>query len=450
MTIATILPQPRTIFLDVNNNPLSGGSVYTYIPTTTNPKTTWQDATGSTPNDNPIVLDGQGSCLLYGSGQYTLTVNDSAGNLVYTGLSQDLYSLITTGTNTFTGSNTFNGVVSLGSLATATTQMIGDTSTSVATDQFVANAIAANTTATTAPQGRLTLAASAPVMTTDATAQTTVYYLPYIGFYVPVYNGVTFANKAIGASGISLALDSNSGHTGYQSSGGLFDLFAFLNSSTLTLGTGPVWTSSTARSNAISMLTGFWTNTSSITLRYGTASGSTISVAANQATYLGTMYATANGQTGMAFAPSAASGGSNNILGLYNAYNRVQTTSTCMDSTSSWSYSTATWRAANGSNNNRISWVDGLQQSFADSYYLCAMAISNASTVGNTGIILDANTGTPSSITKGGNLSGDLSSPTAALKVTPQIGFHFIQAMENTNQSHSDFSNNQLAISLGM
>lgn len=110
MTVATILPNGRTVFLDANNNPLAGGFVYMYVPpNTTTPKTTWQDATGAVTNANPIVLDGDGSCLLYGSGQYLQEVYDSASNLVYTALTQDTYGLIVAGNNIFTGNNTFSG-----------------------------------------------------------------------------------------------------------------------------------------------------------------------------------------------------------------------------------------------------------------------------------------------------------------------------------------------------
>lgn len=101
MTIATILPEARTVFLDTNNIPLVGGQVFMYVPNTTTPKTTWQDAAGATPNSNPIILDGQGSCLLYGSGQYSQTLKDASGNLIWTGLTQDLYSLIVTNGNFF-------------------------------------------------------------------------------------------------------------------------------------------------------------------------------------------------------------------------------------------------------------------------------------------------------------------------------------------------------------
>ena len=110
MTVATILPNARTVFVDANSNPISGGSVYFYVPpNTTTLKTTWQDASGTIPNTNPVILDGDGSALIYGSGQYLQEVYDANDNLVWSGLTQDPYGLIVNGNNVWTGSNTFNG-----------------------------------------------------------------------------------------------------------------------------------------------------------------------------------------------------------------------------------------------------------------------------------------------------------------------------------------------------
>ena len=88
MTTATILPLPRACFFDANGNPLASGLVYTYIVNTTTPKTTWQDSGEATPNTNPIVLDANGSCLMYGNGSYSLVVTDALGNNVpaYSGI----------------------------------------------------------------------------------------------------------------------------------------------------------------------------------------------------------------------------------------------------------------------------------------------------------------------------------------------------------------------------
>ena len=94
MTTATILPTGRTVFLDASNVPLAGGSVYFYVPNTTTPKSTWQDAGEINLNSNPVILDANGSALIYGSGQYTMSVFDNLGNLVYTALTQDTFALV--------------------------------------------------------------------------------------------------------------------------------------------------------------------------------------------------------------------------------------------------------------------------------------------------------------------------------------------------------------------
>src|SRR5581483_10757883 len=173
----------------------------------------------------------------------------------------------------------------------------------------------------------LTLTSGTPVLTTDVTAAATLYYTPYVGRWCPLYNGTIWRQVAFAET--ALPLDSNAADSGYQQSGKLYDIFAFLNAGVFTLGTGPAWSSSTARGSGagttqLQMLDGLWTNAVAIALRTGTGGGATVAVPANEATYLGPLYAAANGQTAMQGAPSAASGGSNSVLGLYNAYNRVR------------------------------------------------------------------------------------------------------------------------------
>ena len=90
MAIAALLPMARAVFYDANGNPLANGLVHSYVPGGTVPKVTWQDAAETIPNLNPVVLDSSGSCLLYGSGAYQLTVTEAMGNAVpgYSGLTQ--------------------------------------------------------------------------------------------------------------------------------------------------------------------------------------------------------------------------------------------------------------------------------------------------------------------------------------------------------------------------
>jgi hypothetical protein len=56
----SLLPQIRAQYFDDNGNPLSGGKLYSYIAGSTTPIDTFTDATGSTTNTNPIILDARG------------------------------------------------------------------------------------------------------------------------------------------------------------------------------------------------------------------------------------------------------------------------------------------------------------------------------------------------------------------------------------------------------
>jgi hypothetical protein len=83
---ATILPNAKTQFLDANGKPYVGGQVYFYIPNTSTPKTTWQDAFQVTPNAQPVVLDSAGSAFIFGAGDYTETLYDANNNLIWSGI----------------------------------------------------------------------------------------------------------------------------------------------------------------------------------------------------------------------------------------------------------------------------------------------------------------------------------------------------------------------------
>lgn len=80
---ASILPPAKTTFFDNSGNPLTSGKVYTYIPATTTPKTTWQDAAETIPNANPVILDAAGRALILGEGTYRQIVKDRNNNLIW-------------------------------------------------------------------------------------------------------------------------------------------------------------------------------------------------------------------------------------------------------------------------------------------------------------------------------------------------------------------------------
>lgn len=72
-----LINYPKFHALDSNGDPYSGGKLYTYEVGTSTPKTTYLDRALTTPNDNPIILDSRGDCIVYVSGTVKLLLHDS-------------------------------------------------------------------------------------------------------------------------------------------------------------------------------------------------------------------------------------------------------------------------------------------------------------------------------------------------------------------------------------
>ena len=212
------------------------------------------------------------------------------------------------------------------------------------------------------PGGRLTLTTLTPVLSSDVTAATTVFYTPYKGNLISLYDGTTWKTTVFAEVSQTLADATKSPSAATVSN--LYDMFAWLDGSTFRVTRGPTWASgggsATARgtgagSTALAMTNGILMNSVSITN----------GPSANRGVYVGTISTSAsgaNGQLNMMFAPAAAANGTNNRLDVWNMYNRVNVSSMSRDSTDTWIYTTATVRASNASNSNRITVVSGLNE----------------------------------------------------------------------------------------
>lgn len=84
--LTTLMPLPKQQFLSALGAPLVGGKVYTYAAGTNNPKATYTDAAGTTPQENPIPLNvrGEPNSPIYWSGAYKVELRDELGNVIYT------------------------------------------------------------------------------------------------------------------------------------------------------------------------------------------------------------------------------------------------------------------------------------------------------------------------------------------------------------------------------
>lgn len=80
---ASLVPNGKQQFIDINGAPLVGGTVGMFVPNTLTPATTWEDSGQTIPNANPIVLDSRGQCIIYGTGSYRQILSDVDGNLIW-------------------------------------------------------------------------------------------------------------------------------------------------------------------------------------------------------------------------------------------------------------------------------------------------------------------------------------------------------------------------------
>lgn len=80
-----LAPVIKQRFFDANGEPLSGGQLFSYMAGTTTPLATYTDASGSTPNSNPVILDSAGYADVFmGPSNYKFTLKDSLGSVIFT------------------------------------------------------------------------------------------------------------------------------------------------------------------------------------------------------------------------------------------------------------------------------------------------------------------------------------------------------------------------------
>ena len=239
--------------------------------------------------------------------------------------------------------------------------------------------------------GRLTLESGVSISSTDQTAKTTLYYTPHIHSSIGLYNTTTLVWVPYNFTQRSLAL-------GTLSSGFNYDVFIYSNAGTLTLAAS-VWTSNTARATAISLQHGVYVKTSDKSYRY-----------------LGTFRTASTTTTEDKI--------SSRLVWNYN--NRVTRQIRCTF-TASHIYSTAAWRAYNNSTvvgETRTQFVTGLAED----------AISQTITSQIVYIYLDIgldSTTVPAAPAMHMGTTGFQVSFSLSYTLAPQVGFHFLQVIEN-------------------
>lgn len=220
-------------------------------------------------------------------------------------------------------------------------------------------------------EGRLTLTSATPVTTSDVTAATTLYFTPYKGNVVALYDGVsawtgyTFTERSLSLTGLLATT--------------VYDIFLYDNAGTLTL-EATAWTNSTTRATALTLQNGVEVKSGATARRY-----------------LGTIYIETAGQC-------------DDSVGRRHVWNRWQQVMRRMladPSDSSHTYNSSTLREWNGGStpgNTRVSVVVGLNEH-------CVRAQMNSAAEGNgTGYGLSINIGLDSSST-GAAITMNVNSP---------------------------------------
>jgi len=290
-----------------------------------------------------------------------------------------------------------------------------------------------------APQGRLTLQTGTPVMTTTQSAKTTIYYTPYLGSMIPLFDGTNWWWSKF--SELSVATTDTTKNPAAIGASKVNDWFVWDDAGTLRLSHGPDWTSDTARSagTALTLQDGIYVNSVAITN----------GPAASRGTYVGTTRSNASSQLDWIFGTAAAGGGMAS-LNVWNMYNRVDVATEVRDSTVTWTYTSAVWRSLNGSNTNRINFVSGLAE---DGILVTGNGrIQSGANLAASfyGVGLDSNTARDLQCTN--VLPGSAQASLAFSRHwAPQLGYHFAQAMEASDGTNTyTFVGNVINQSLGL
>lgn len=270
--------------------------------------------------------------------------------------------------------------------------------------------------------GRLTLASGTPIMTSDQTAKTTIYFTPYMGNQIPIYDGTRMVQTEF--SELSQATTDATKSPAAVTTNSNYDLFVWNDSGVIRCTRGPAWTSDTARGTGagtteLEMVKGVYTNKVAITN----------GPAANRGTYVGTVRSNGSSQIDWKLG-SAAAGGGAAWLGVWNMYNRVEVTWNVQDSTDSWTYQSTTWRAMASSSSNRASFVRGLDEDGVIAMSNSWMTSTAADNPVN-GLGLDSTSALATNAAPGVVPAGVLSAQgDTRYSGFPGLGFHYLQCIE--------------------
>jgi hypothetical protein len=247
-----------------------------------------------------------------------------------------------------------------------------------------------------AADGRLTLASTTPVTTSDQTAKTTLYYTPYKGNQLALYDGTSIWS-IYSFSELSIAVPSTTNT--------MYDVFLYANAGTPILEL-LAWTNDTTRATALA-----------------TQDGKLVKSGATTRRYVGSFRTTGtSGQTEDSMAKRY----------VWNYYNRVLRRMSVIESTDNWTYTSATWRQARASTANQLDYVVGVEEDIVYAEVRALWSNSGGGVDAFVGIGVDSTTapGTFLSVVARGG-AGQTSTSSALARQVLGLGRHTLVWLES-------------------
>ncbi len=245
------------------------------------------------------------------------------------------------------------------------------------------------------PQLRLTLTTATPVTVSDVSAATTLYYTPYKGGNIALYDGVSTWTNYL-TTQISIAVPAVATQ--------IYDVFVYNSAGTPTLEL-TAWTNDTTRATALTTQDGIYVKTGATTRRY-----------------VGSFRTVASGQTEDSIARRY----------VWNMYHQVPRTMRVIEATASWTYTTTTFRQARASTANQLDFIIGLN-SPVECVLEATWSNSAAGVPATIGIGLDSTTTNSSSVLCGYTTNGGVNyavNPLCRYNDYPGVGRHILVWLE--------------------
>lgn len=248
-------------------------------------------------------------------------------------------------------------------------------------------------------EGRLTPSSGTPITTSNVIGAGTIYFTPYKGDRIALYDGTRWKLYTFTERSLALTVTDATN----------YDVFIYDNSGTLTLEL-TAWSDGTTRATALTTVNGIYCKSGVTTRRY-----------------LGTIRATGTNTIE----------DSSNRRFVWNYYNRVNRRLYAIETTNSWTYSTATWRAANNTTTagtTRVEFVTGYaEDSITGEIYVCEVSTTTSGVWVSTAIALDSTSTYHSQVYGGILLLNDATEYTtlySKYRGNPVLGYHYLQWVE--------------------